>query len=60
MVLKLKNMAYTWGRRYVVYTQGMPQKPSVAQIVGQKDGGDRLIDFSNPEDLLDVVNQALS
>jgi len=60
VVLKLKNMAKTWGIRYVVYTEGIPQKPSVAQIIGPKEGTDRFVEFSKPEDLLEVVNQALS
>jgi DNA-binding response OmpR family regulator len=59
VVLKLRNMAKTRDVKYILYTQGTSEKRSVAQIIGQKEGIDRFVEFTKLEDLFEAAKAAL-
>ena len=59
VILKLKNMAKTQNVKCILYTPKSPEKTVIAQKIGQKEGVDRFVEFINPKDFLEAVNEVL-
>jgi len=60
VILKLKNMAKTKDIKYILYMEKCPEKEVISERIGHKEGIDRFVEFINPKDFLEVVNQVLN
>jgi len=60
VILKLKMMAKTEDVKCILYTQKSPEKTTIAQKIGSKEGIIRFVEYISPKDLLNVVNETLS
>lgn len=60
VILKLKMMAKTQNVKYVLYTEKIAEKTIVMKKIGEKEGVDRFVDFSDPKELLKTVNEVLA
>lgn len=59
VILKIKKMAKTQNIRCVLYTEKNAEKAVIAEKIGSKDGIDRFVIYSGPQQLIDVVNELL-
>lgn len=59
VILKLKMMAKTQDVKFILYTQRDPEKASIAEKIGDKEGVDRFIEFTTPQALLGAVKEVL-
>jgi len=60
VIMKLKTMAKTQDVKYILYTDKSAERTSIAQKIGEKEGIDRFVEFTNPQDLLDAVKGVLN
>ena len=59
VIQKLKRMAKTQDVKFILYTERSAEKGIVAQKIGQKEGIDRFVVYSDPKQLVDAVNELL-
>ena len=59
IILKLKRMAKTQDVKFILYTEQAGEKSIIAQKIGQKEGIDQFIEYTNPQQLVDAVNEVL-
>lgn len=58
VILKLKMMAKTQDVKYILYQEPSVEKAAIAKKIGEKEGIDRFIEFIDPQDLFEAVNEA--
>ena len=56
---KLKRMAKTQDVKFILYTERTAEKTVIAEKIGQKEGIDRFVVFSDPKQLIDAANEIL-
>ncbi len=59
VIFKLKRMAKTMNVKYVLYTAKNAQRHTISQKIGEKEGIDRFVEFVDPKDLLEAVEEVL-
>ena len=59
VILKLKMIAKTRDVKYILYTNKRAETSSITQKIGEKEGIDRFVEFTNPQELLEVVKGVL-
>lgn len=59
VVLKLKYMAKTQDIKCILYTEKSPERSTIAQKIGQKEGVDMFVEVMEPSDLLAAANELL-
>jgi len=59
VILKLKKMAKTGNVKYILYTEKSAYSATIAGKIGDKEGIDRFVEFSGPQDMLKIVNEVL-
>ncbi len=59
VILKLKMMAKTQDIKYILYTEKSAERASIAQKIGDKEGIDKFVELTSPQDLLKAVNEVL-
>jgi len=59
VILRLKLLDATRKVKYILYTEKSAEKSTVTKRIGEKEGIDRFIEFTDPQDLLKAVNEDL-
>ena len=59
VILKLKMMAKTQDVKFILYSDMIAEKNIVNEKIGEKKGIERFVKFTNPQDLLRVVNEVI-
>jgi len=59
VILKLKLMAKTQDVKYILYTPKSAERAAIAQKISQKEGIERFVEFSDPQELLSAVKEML-
>ncbi len=57
VILRLKLMDETKDVKYILYTEKNAEKSAVTKRIGEKEGIDRFIESTNPQELLEAVNE---
>ena len=59
VILKLKRIARAQAVKYILYTPKTAENIIIGEKIGQKDGIDRFVQYSNPQQLVDAVGEIL-
>ena len=59
VILKIKKMAKTQHVKCILYTEKRAEKMDITDKIAHKEGIDRFVELSNPQDLIEIVSDVL-